>query len=91
MGQAIHFQESMRWDDIEAALAYIDASEIGYSRLIRWLLVQPSYGAFMGNKGRGSVLITKSAFGKLRQLGFYLHSSDFRAIIGNGNDEEMME
>lgn len=91
MGQAIHFHESMRWDDIEASLYYIDASEIGYSRLIKWLLVQPSFGTSMKNTARGSILITKSAFDKLRQLGFYLHPSDFRAIIDNGNGEEMME
>ena len=91
MGQVIHFHETMRWDDIEAALHYIDASEIGYPRLIKWLLVQPSFGSSMGNTTRGSVLITKSAFDKLRQLGFYLHPSDFRAVIGHGNDEEMME
>ena len=91
MGWVIHFHETMRWDDIEAALHFIDASEIGYSRLIKWLLVQPSFGASMGNTTRGSVLITKSAFDKLKQLGFYLHPSDFRAVIGHGNDEEMME
>ena len=91
MAQVINFHDSMRWDDIEASLYYIDASEIGYSRLIKWLLVQPSFGTSMENTGRGSVLITKSAFDKLRQLGFYLHSSDFRAIIDNGNGEEMME
>ena len=91
MGQVIHFHETMRWDDIEAALHYIDASEIGYPRLIKWLLVQPSFGSSMGNTTRGSVLITKSAFDKLRQLGFYLHPSDFRAVIGHENDEEMME
>ena len=91
MGQVIHFSDSMRWDDIEAAINYIDASEIGYSRLIRWLLVQPSFGASMGHAARGSVLITKSAFDKLRKLGFYLHPSDFRAVIDHGNDEEMME
>ena len=90
MEPAIHFSDSMRWDDIEAALHYIDASEIGYSKLIRWLLVQPSFGASMGNTpSRGSALITKFAFDKLKQLGFYLHPSDFRAVIDNGNDYMM--
>ncbi len=91
MGRVIHFSDSMRWDDIQASLHYVDSAEIGYSRLIRWLLAQPSLRATtMENTARGSVLITKSAFDKLRQLGFYLHPSDFRAVIDHG-DDEMME
>ena len=83
---AIHFRDTMRWDDIEAALHYVDASEIGFSKLIRW--IQPPSSVFSGSSSgdRDKVLITKSAFQKLKQLGFYLQATDFRAVIDNGND-----
>lgn len=82
---AIHFRDTMRWDDVEAALHFIDASEIGYSKLIKWIQ-PPSTGLEGGtNDGLGNVLITRSAFNKLKQLGFYLVATDFRAIFDNGN------
>ena len=85
---AIHFRDTMRWDDVEAALHYIDASEIGYYKLIRWIQ-PPSSVPGAGSAGdRSKVLITKSAFSKLKQLGFYLQATDFRAVIDNGNDME---
>ena len=81
----IHFRDTMRWDDVEAALHFIDASEIGYSKLIKW--IQPPLTGLEGgtNDGLGNVLITRSAFNKLKQLGFYLVATDFRAIFDNGN------
>ena len=81
----IHFRDTMRWDDVEAALHFIDASEIGYSKLIKG--IQPPLTGLEGgtNDGLGNVLITRPAFNKLKQLGFYLVATDFRAIIDNGN------
>ena len=81
----IHFRDTMRWDDVEAALHFIDSSEIGSSKLIKWIQ-PPSTGLEGGtNDGLGNVLITRSAFNKLKQLGFYLVATDFRAIFDNGN------
>jgi hypothetical protein len=86
---AIHFGKNMGWDDVYAALHYVDAGEVGYGQLMRWLLPKATTADVQGlARPRGTVCITRPALAKLRRLGFYLRGCDFRAVLDYDDDEE---